>query len=228
LHAYLNEVFQKAYRQLRPGTSLPSIRVEFYPFVGVKNTIRRQGETLHARVSDQLHDAPEEVMAALAHQLLAKVYRKPPNLAHVTLYRRYITGHEFSAKVHAVQRARGRKQITTPRGDIYHLEEIFDELNQSFFRAQLQRPRMTWSRVRSRRRLGHYDPVHHAIVVSRIFDHHLVPRYAVEYIVYHEMLHLKHPVKLRGSRRCVHSAEFIADEKLFPQLQQAKAFLKTL
>jgi predicted metal-dependent hydrolase len=50
----------------------------------------------------------------------------------------------------------------------------------------------------------------------------------VEYIVYHEMLHLKHPVKLRGSRRCVHSSEFQAEEKLFPHLDQAKAFLKLL
>jgi hypothetical protein len=228
LQANLSDIFQKAYRQLRPGTSLPNIRLEFYPFVGVKNTIRRRGDTLHARISDQLDGAPADVLASLAHQLLAKVYRRQPASAEVLLYRQYITGHEFSAKVHAVQRMRGRKQITTPSGDIYHLEEIFDELNLRFFHGRLEQPRLTWSRIRSRRRLGHYDPVHHAIVVSRIFDHHEVPRYAVEYIVYHEMLHLKHPVKLRGSRRCVHSAEFLADEKLFPQLREARVFLKTL
>jgi len=50
----------------------------------------------------------------------------------------------------------------------------------------------------------------------------------VEYIVYHEMLHLKHPVKLRGSRRCVHSREFQAEERLFPRLDDAKAMLKQL
>jgi hypothetical protein len=42
------------------------------------------------------------------------------------------------------------------------------------------------------------------------------------------MLHLKHPVKLRGSRRCVHSAEFQAEEKQFPQLEEVKRFLKQL
>jgi len=42
------------------------------------------------------------------------------------------------------------------------------------------------------------------------------------------MLHLKHPVKLRGSRRCVHGKEFQAEEQMFPHLRQAKAFLKTL
>jgi len=64
---------------------------------------------------------------------------------------------------------------------------------------------MSWSPSKTRRILGHYDPAHNAIVISRIFDHASIPRYAVEYIVYHEMLHLKHPVRLRGSRRCVHS-----------------------
>jgi predicted metal-dependent hydrolase len=50
----------------------------------------------------------------------------------------------------------------------------------------------------------------------------------VEYIVYHEMLHLKHPVRMRGSRRCVHSAEFQAEERQFPRLEEAKRFLRLL
>jgi predicted metal-dependent hydrolase len=55
-----------------------------------------------------------------------------------------------------------------------------------------------------------------------------MPRYVLEYIVYHEMLHLKHPVRLRGSRRCVHSPEFQAEEKLFPGVADVNAFLKRL
>ncbi len=74
--------------------------------------------------------------------------------------------------------------------------------------------------------LGHYDPAHNAIIISRVFDHFRVPRYAVEYIVYHEMLHLKHPVKMKGGRRCVHSAEFRTEENLFPRLGEAKRFLR--
>ena len=92
----------------------------------------------------------------------------------------------------------------------------------------LARPKLTWSQNQARNSLGHYDPAHNTIVVSRVFDHPRVPPYAVEYIVYHEMLHLKFPVKLRGSRRCVHSREFQAEEKLFPHLDQAKLFLKNL
>ena len=127
-----------------------------------------------------------------------------------------------------MRQVRGRKRIASARGRVYDLEAIFEELNTRFFFGLLARPQMTWSRDRARNALGHYDPAHNAIVVSRVFDRPQVPRYAVEYIVYHEMLHLRNPVRLRGSRRCVHPPQFQADEKLFPQLEEAKRFLKTL
>jgi predicted metal-dependent hydrolase len=64
--------------------------------------------------------------------------------------------------------------------------------------------------------------------VSRVFDRAETPRYAIEYLVFHEMLHLRHPVKVRGGRRCVHSREFQREERTFPELKQAKEFLKRL
>jgi predicted metal-dependent hydrolase len=131
-------------------------------------------------------------------------------------------------KAQLVRQMRGRKLLRSPRGHFYDLDSIFEELNTRFFHGLMARPRMSWSQTKTRRILGHYDPAHNAIIISRIFDHPAVPRYVLEYIVYHEMLHLKHPVKLRGSRRCVHSAEFQAEEKLFPRAVDANAFLKRL
>jgi predicted metal-dependent hydrolase len=204
------------------------MRLEFYPFANINNTIRMRQGTLHIRVSDLLEGAPESVLIAIAHILLAKIYRKPIEPGQLARYRRYVASHDVSTKAHLVRQMRGRKRIASPHGVTYNLEEIFEDLNRRFFHGLLARPRMTWSQTKSRRSLGHYDPSHNAIVVSRVFDHPLVPRYAVDYIVYHEMLHLKHPVKLRGSRRCVHGKEFLAEESLFPQLEKAKAFLKHL
>jgi hypothetical protein len=228
LRANLQEVFQQSYRELRPGVPVPEFCIAFYPFANVNHTIRMRDGKLRVRLSDLLEGAPERVIEAIAHILLAKIYRKPIEPVHASRYRRYVSSHHITTKAHLVRQIRGRKRLASARGHVYHLEEIFDQLNLHFFHGLLARPLMTWSQVRSRRSLGHYDPAHNAIVVSRIFDHPLVPRCAVEYIVYHEMLHLKHPVKLRGNRRCVHGKEFQAEEKLFPHLQQAKAFLKTL
>jgi predicted metal-dependent hydrolase len=224
----LSEIFHERFRELRPRTPVPELRIDFFPFTGVNNTIRLRNGKLHVRLSDLLESAPEPVLQAIAHILLAKIYRKPIERNHATRYRRYVSSHEISTKAHLVRQMRGRKRIDSPQGHVYDLEAIFDELNTRFFYGLLARPQMTWSRERARNRLGHYDPAHNAIVVSRVFDHPRVPRCAVEYIVYHEMLHLKHPVRLRGSRRCVHSADFQAEERLFPDLDRVKAFLKRL
>jgi predicted metal-dependent hydrolase len=224
----LLQIFQDSYRELRPRAPVPDLAVEFFAFANINNTIRLREGKLFVRLSDLLEGAPEEVLRAIAHILLAKMYRKPIERGFATRYRRYISGQDITRKAHVVRQMRGRKRIESAQGRTYNLETIFEELNQRFFFGLLARPQMTWSRDHAKNRLGHYDPAHNAIVVSRVFDHPRVPSYAVEYIVYHEMLHLKHPVKLRGSRRCVHSSDFQAEEKLFPHLNQAKAFLKHL
>src|SRR5437868_10949460 len=224
----LTQVFQQTYRELRPRSELPDLRAEFFSFANVNSTIRLREGRLLVRISDLLEGAPEYVLRAIAHILLAKMYRKPVDRQHAVRYRRYVSGRHMSQKAYLVRQIRGRKQLFSPQGHAYDLESIFDDLNVRFFYGLLARPQITWSSERARNRLGHYDPAHNTIVVSRVFDHPRVPKYAVEYIVYHEMLHLKYPVKLRGSRRCVHSAEFQAEEKLFPQLEEVKDFLKQL
>ena len=224
----LLQVFEGTYRELRPRAPIPEFVVEFFAFANLNNTICLREGRLLVRLSDLLEGAPQSVLGAIAHILLAKMYRRPIEREHASRYRRYVSSHDITQKAHLVRQIRGRKRIESARGHTYDLEKVFDDLNTRFFYGLLARPQMTWSRDHARNSLGHYDPAHNAIVVSRVFDHPAVPRCAIEYIVYHEMLHLKHPVKLRGNRRCVHSAAFQAEERLFPGLENAKQFLKQL
>jgi len=221
-------IFQESYRELRPRAPVPEFVVEFFAFANVNNTIRLRDGRLLVRLSDLLEGAPESVLRAIAHILLAKMYRKRIERSYASRYRKYVSSHEIAGRTDLVRQIRGRKRIESARGRAYDLDKIFEQLNERFFFRLLARPRMTWSQNHARNSLAHYDPAHNAIVVSRVFDHPRVPRHVVEYIVYHEMLHLKHPVKLRGSRRCVHSPAFQAEEKLFPHLVEAKEFLKSL
>ena len=224
----LLHIFQQSYRELCLRDPMPELKVDFFAFTSIKNTIRMREGKLLVRLSDLLEGAPAAVLQAIAHILLAKMYRRPVEREAAVRYRRYISSHEITRKAHLVRQMRGRKRLHSAQGHTYDLEAVFEDLNIRFFHGLLARPQLTWSRNHSRNSLGHYDPAHNAIVVSRIFDHPRVPQYAVDCIVYHEMLHLKHPVRLRGSRRCVHSAEFQAEEKLFPQLEEVKRFLKQL
>ena len=207
---------------------MPPFDIRFRRFVSLNTTIRLREGQLLVRLSDLLQAAPESVLQAIAHILLAKLYRKPVERGHADRYRRYTSSEAVSRQAEHTRQTRGRKQITTAEGIYYNLDEVFETVNHRFFHGLLGRPILTWSGHHARRLLGHYDAAHNTIVVSRVFDKREVPRYAIEYLMYHEMLHLKHPVKVRGGRRCVHSREFQAEERLFPELNEAKAFLKLL
>jgi hypothetical protein len=221
-------LLQETYRELRPRAPIPEFELQFYPFVNINNTVRLADGRMRLRLSDLLEGAPEPVLKAIIHILLAKIYRRPIDRAHSSRYRRYIASREMMQKAQRVRQMRGRKRLESAQGRYYDLDEVFDTLNVRFFYGLLGRPPMSWSAERARHLLGHYDPAHNAIIISKVFDQPHVPRLAMEYIVYHEMLHLKHPVKVRGSRRCVHGKEFREEEKAFPQLEAARLFLKSL
>jgi hypothetical protein len=207
---------------------MPEIEVRFFAFANINNTVRLREGRLLFRISDLLEAAPENVLHAIAHILIAKIYRKEIDPVQAARYRRFVGSRAISEKAHLLRQMRGRKRIDGPVGNVYHLDDIFEELNTKFFYGLMARPNMSWSQNTARHLLGHYDPAHNAIVVSRVFDDVRVPRYVVEYIVYHEMLHLKHPVRLKGSRRCVHSKQFQEEERLFPKLDEVKKFLRIL
>ena len=223
-----SRIFAKAFRAIRPRTTLPEFDVRFRPYADINNVVRLRDGRLEVGLSDLLEAAPASVVEAIAYILLCKLYRKPIPKRYQTRYRQFLNRRHVREKVHAIRRVRGRKWIGVPEGDHFHLEEIFDELNQRFFGGLLGRPRLSWSRSASRTLLGHWDAVHNAIIVSRIFDRPGMPRMLVEYILYHEMLHLKYPVEHRRARRCVHSAAFRAEEKLFPHYSEAKQLLDAL
>jgi hypothetical protein len=221
-------IFQEEYRALRPRAPIPPIRLRFRRFTSLNTTIRlREGE-IRVSLSDLLEGAPEPVLRAIAHILLAKLYKKPIDAAHNLRFRRFAASAAVTRQMELIRTVRGSKRYFGPEGRYYQLEEIFDSLNVRFFGGMLGRPELTWSEHVAKRSLGHYDAAHNTIVVSRVFDRPSSPRYAIEYLLYHEMLHLKYPVRWRGLRRCVHSREFKAEESRFPQLAEALAFLKRL
>ncbi len=221
-------IFEEEYRVLRPRAPMPPIVVRFRRFTSLNTTIRLREGRILVSLSDLLEGAPESVIGAIAHILLAKLYRKPIDSAHNMRFKRFASSAAVTRQTELIRQARGTKRYTGPEGRYYNLDEVFDTLNSRFFGGLLGRPELTWSENLSRRSLGHYDAAHNTIVVSRVFDRPSSPRYAIEYLLYHEMLHLKHPVRMRGLRRCVHSADFKAEERQFPQLKEAMAFIKRL
>jgi hypothetical protein len=222
------EIYARVFRELKPRTPVPELRVEFCRFANADSFIRLEDGRLRVRISDLLAAAPAPVMEALAYILLGKLYRKPVARLYSHRYRLYLNRRDMRRQAHLIRQIRGRKFVSGPKGAVHELEEIFESLNRQYFDGLLGRPLLGWSRGISRSMLGHFDPSHNAIIISRIFDQPGRPSLGVEYVMFHEMLHLRYPVDHNGARRRVHTREFREAEKKFPRLKEAKEILKRL
>ncbi len=183
---------------------------------------------IEVRITDLLEGAPAPIIEALAQILLGKLFRRSAAAEYTHRYRRYLNRRDVRRALEALRQERGWKQISDPRGRQYDLAEIFEDLNFKYFFGLMSRPVLGWSRRPSRVTLGHYDSSHNAIVISSYLDRPPVPKVVVEYVMFHEMLHLRHPAEHRGARRCVHTKEFKEAERQFERLEEAKALLKQL
>jgi hypothetical protein len=221
-------IFERVHREVRPRTVVPRIEVQFKAFANADSHVRLERGQIAVRVSDLLEGAPAPVIEALAHILFGKLYRKPAARQYEYRYRLYLNRRDMRRRIHLVRQQRGRKNHLGAQGAIYNLDVIFEDLNGAHFGGMMARPTIGWSHTRSRTRLGHFDPSHNMIVISRIFDDPRAPKLALDYVMFHEMLHLRYPVDHSGSRRCVHTPEFKAHEREFPNYKEAKALLKKM
>ena len=69
----LLHIFQQSYRELCLRDPMPELKVDFFAFTSIKNTIRMREGKLLVRLSDLLEGAPAAVLQAIAHILLAKM-----------------------------------------------------------------------------------------------------------------------------------------------------------
>jgi predicted metal-dependent hydrolase len=168
-------------------------------------------------------------MTSLALILLGKLYRKKADPSHHASYRAFILRGDIQDRARAARNSRGRApRETAARGKFVDLNASFDRLNLQYFDGALDKPRISWSMKRSRHILGRYDSTHHMIFVSRLFDTPKIPSYVLDYIMFHEMLHVKHRSRIHDCRVLVHTPEFRSDEKRFSEYKQAKLWVKSL
>jgi predicted metal-dependent hydrolase len=225
----LEPIFRAAHLKLKPRTRVPQMHVHFFPFAGLTHTARYRDEQLWIRVSDLFVDAPEQVVHALAVILLGKIYRRKVDSAHHDTYRSFILKSSMQERARHARSTRGRgPRPAVPKGRWQDLETNFERLNSIYFGGKLERPRLTWSTKRSRRILGRYDATHHMVVISLLFDSPRTPDVVLDFVLYHELLHVKHPSRAGNCRMVTHTPEFRAEEVRFEGYKQATEWLRRI
>ena len=118
--------------------------------------------------------------------------------------------------------------VEQPAGAAHDLAASFERVNKQYFDGGQSRPRLTWSATFTGRKFGHYDPVHDTVMVSATLDQHKVPALAVDFIIYHELLHRDRGIAWHNGRAHVHDAEFERAERRFEQYHRAQHVIDQL
>jgi len=221
-------LFQRVFTRLGCEGRPPRFRVEFYPYSSLVLTIRRREEAVCVRLSDLLWRAPRAVLEGAAALLLARVYRRKAPGVLVAPYLEYARSHRTRSRISRMRGGRVRLAATEPRGRHFDLDNLFEKLNHAYFGGRLRRPHIGWSVKHWRRQFGCYDPGPNQIVLNRRMDRPGVPQCAVEYVLFHEMLHVKHPTRRSGCSLVSHSKEFREEEKRFSEFEKARRVLDHL
>ena len=188
-----------------------------------------------ARFQIRLHRsflwAPEEVLRAVS--VFVQSRKKSPRAQEALLrIREHFAQNRGGAE-------RKRRIVLRPYGEAYDLEKLRDRIVELYFAGQNIEGRLTvpitwgrqgrWKKPTHRRtstiQLGSYNFEDHVIRIHPLLDDRQVPRYVVESVVYHELLHAAMPPVSDGHRRCIHSPEFRRREEQFPEHRRAERWI---
>ncbi len=182
--------------------------------------LKQKKQVILLEINESFISAPKEIKESLCAALFSG--RKSKNNR---LIKEYSKTAEFQKINQALQSDNHINQISQ-KGRFFDLEEIYENLNQKYFKNRLERPRLTWSARRSRRRLGYYHPESDAITISRSLDDKATHPLLIEYILYHEMLHKALGIRESNGRRYAHTREFRIAEKKYKEYPRAIEMMK--
>ncbi len=214
---------QEAHAHLFGRPAVPAPKVFLYPYVEGRSIVRMQGDQAVFTLNSAFAEAPEDAVRGIAGILFARLEGKRESIVPQA-WRNASRGflNDRPAK------ATGRKHIE-PVGAHRSLLESYLRVALDMELVLPQVPKLSWSQRVAGHRFGHWDADHNVIVISQILDDPEVPEFVLDYVVYHELLHILHPVRMgSGSRRIVHSAAFRRDERKFPQWKEGDTWINKL
>jgi hypothetical protein len=194
----------------------------FYETKSISHTIQVRRKHIQIKIANSFQQAPEHILKYLAVILYSKIFRYKIDSKIRREYKRFI--EEAILPNHKIRSRRPNLKYKA-QGEVYNLEYIFEDINRSYFQNHLKKPILGWSLNKSYTRLGFYAEDKNLLVISRILDAASVPLKVVEYMMYHEMLHIAIRTKILNGRRRVHPPEFKKLDRAFPNYAEIQKWI---
>ena len=180
---------------------------------------RKKGGRLEVRLHHMFLMAEQDVLEAVGDYLAGH----PKAAARID---QFIEAHR--TRYVAPERSRGALRT---EGRHYDLRVIVEDLAARHFGGDVD-VKITWGkRVKPKRRqrslqLGTYLPDERLIRIHPVLDQPWVPKYFVESVVFHEMLHHEMPAVVQNGRRHYHTRAFRRRERSFEHHRAAERWEK--
>jgi hypothetical protein len=199
------------------------------------------GPAIDLRIHRSFARAPEAVLRAVAAFLGSSKGSPSARRALVAIREHFHHHRPDPGILPPAAAAKTRRLSLCPVGEVLDLRQVAGDLNQRYFDGRLHKVRITWgkatgeasqpaSRCRRARttslQLGSYSYEDRLIRIHRVLDRPEVPRYVVESVVYHELLHADLPPVTRNGRRYFHTPEFRRRERHFRQFERADCWVR--
>lgn len=217
----LTETFREVNDRLSDGR----VRVSFYPYKELKHTWRMSDRVLFFKVSDYMKGAPDVVLESLAWCLICRARRKECPEGMSREYRMHVRAPQFWEARRSLYLSRYKNLSFRPSGECRDLDEVFSYVNSVYFEGGLERPDLAWVRESPKSRVGFYHSPLRILAVNRILDTDRIPRFVLEFVVYHELLHGTVDCIDGLSRRTFHTKEFRRRESEFSNHDEAEEWL---
>lgn len=208
-------------KSMPPGQKKLPVQFEFYNLPALYRTKVTQ-DGIKITANQAFVTAPRGIIESLVCAAFTR--NADP---YVNSLRQYAGSAEFQ-KVMSEMEPKSNPLVSSPRGQHYDLEESFERVNSEYFQGQLERPALIWNKTITHRKLGHYQPATDTLMVSISLDRADVPKYLVDYVMYHELLHKALGVQLSNGRQYAHTPEFREAERKFRRYEEAEETLKRL
>lgn len=186
---------------------------------------KARGDSIHMQISDYMMGCPDDVLSDLCDMIC----RRAKGLAWSESGRflDYVTSDGYILRNRPTYIARSRNLIRSDSGVHHNLSDSVQRLLDSGILSDtdVSNSYISWTRRDSRRRVGFCSTMFRLVGISAALDSPDVSEHALDYVVYHECLHLRQGY--RPSHR-VHDPVFRRWERSYPGWADAEAELRKL
>ena len=214
---------KESFRTVGREYGYDNVDAEFVAFKELKIKWQRSYGKAEFKVSDYLSDAPADILDDIAKTLFSKI--SGSDAEYPDAMNDWMTSREFLEEKQPVYLRRSRNLTRTMRGDHRNLEDSYERLIKSGMIKHDPDVHISWTRDPNVRRVGYCSVLMKVVAISSIFDSTTIPEFVLDYVLYHEFIHIEAGFNPFGRK---HGPEFTKRERQYPQYEEAEDWLKRL